>query len=193
MKLEKRNLGLELNRMANLPKKNVKEVVFHHSATPTNTTVESINNFHKNNRGWAGIGYHVLIEADGTAVEGRPLNKEGVHAARPANGESWAVCLIGNFEQQSPTEAQYETARRVWHWLTGLKPGLKATEHKDHMSTACPGRNFDLSKATAPIEESKTFYRVVTGSFENKKNAENRVKELERAGFRSFITTFTKE
>ncbi|GGE11703.1 hypothetical protein GCM10011571_11350 [Marinithermofilum abyssi] len=36
------------------------------------------------------------------------------------------------------------------------------------------------------------FYRVVTGSFENKKNAEERMEELKKKGFDSFIDVYKK-
>jgi N-acetylmuramoyl-L-alanine amidase len=38
----------------------------------------------------------------------------------------------------------------------------------------------------------KTFYRVVTGSFTDRKNAEKRVMELKKSGFDSFIDVYKK-
>jgi N-acetylmuramoyl-L-alanine amidase len=38
----------------------------------------------------------------------------------------------------------------------------------------------------------KTFYRVVTGSFADRKNAEKRVMELKKSGFDSFIDVYKK-
>jgi N-acetylmuramoyl-L-alanine amidase len=56
---------------------------------------------------------------------------------------------------------------------------------------------FDLKRKAAPKPEPKpepkpsepngTYYRVVTGSFEDKANAEERVAKLKKAGFESFI------
>lgn len=40
--------------------------------------------------------------------------------------------------------------------------------------------------------ESNTYYRVVTGSYSNKDNAEEQVKKLKKDGYDSFITTFKK-
>ena len=31
-------------------------------------------------RGWSDIGYHYLIDRDGTVTEGRPIEKSGAHA-----------------------------------------------------------------------------------------------------------------
>ena len=36
--------------------------------------------------------------------------------------------------------------------------------------------------------DAKTFYRVVTGSFEDRSNANDRISELKKAGFESFIS-----
>lgn len=37
---------------------------------------------------------------------------------------------------------------------------------------------------------SKTFYRVVAGSYNHKENAENQMKRLKKAGFDSFIAIY---
>lgn len=43
-----------------------------------------------------------------------------------------------------------------------------------------------------PKPKSNVFYRVVTGSFQDKKNAEERVAALKKKGFDSFIDVYTK-
>lgn len=40
--------------------------------------------------------------------------------------------------------------------------------------------------------DEETFYRVVTGSYNDKANAEKRVQELKKAGFESFIAVYKK-
>lgn len=46
--------------------------------------------------------------------------------------------------------------------------------------------------ATKPETDGKTMYRVVTGSFSDKENAEQRVKELKAKGFDSFLDAYKK-
>ncbi len=41
--------------------------------------------------------------------------------------------------------------------------------------------------------ESSTYYRVITGSFKYRENAEARVEELKKAGFDSFISVYKKD
>ncbi len=52
-------------------------------------------------------------------------------------------------------------------------------------------KGLKLRKKPKPVEAG-TFYRVVTGSFKNRKNAEDRVADLDKAGFDSFIDVFRK-
>lgn len=40
--------------------------------------------------------------------------------------------------------------------------------------------------------DNSTYYRVVTGSYKDRKNADNRVKELKKKGFDSFIDIYKK-
>jgi len=192
VEIKKRNFQIHADRMANMPRTNVKHGNFHHSAGNPMGTAAGINRWHIDGRGWAGIGYHFVIDAEGTIYQGRDLTKEGVHAGRPANGNSWAICLLGNFENYAPTDEQYAASQWLWDHLNKIKK-ITPEEHRDHMNTACPGKYFDLKEATKPLpKEPELFYRVVTGSFGEKENAERRVRELDKAGFQSFITTFKK-
>jgi N-acetylmuramoyl-L-alanine amidase len=52
---------------------------------------------------------------------------------------------------------------------------------------------FNVKYVPEPVEEKGVFYRVVTGSFKNRKNADERVAELKKAGFTSFIDQYFKE
>lgn len=48
-----------------------------------------------------------------------------------------------------------------------------------------------ISKPSKPIVEGQ-FYRVVTGSYSDRKNADNQVTKLKKAGFYSFIDIYKK-
>jgi N-acetylmuramoyl-L-alanine amidase len=50
-----------------------------------------------------------------------------------------------------------------------------------------------LKKKVVATPKGKTYYRVVTGSFEDRKNAEERIAALKKVGFDSFIDIYTKE
>ena len=42
-------------------------------------------------------------------------------------------------------------------------------------------------------EKADTFYRVVTGSYKDRENAEEKLEELKNAGFDSFLVIYEKE
>lgn len=53
-------------------------------------------------------------------------------------------------------------------------------------------KHYGLKKKAKPKPKSNTFYRVVTGSFQDRENAEQRVNELKKKGFDSFIDVYKK-
>lgn len=55
-------------------------------------------------------------------------------------------------------------------------------------------KTFGLKKKSTPklAPKKNVFYRVITGSFQDRKNAEKRVAELKKAGFESFIDIYEK-
>lgn len=134
---------VETNLKFNALKKrsSTKRAIIHHSAS-SDVSAATIHGWHKN-QGWAGIGYHFVIRANGTIERGRPEHTIGAHAGPKGNGDSIGICLAGNFETGKPAEAQVTAL--VWLLKDYLFPKygeLKVIGHKDVMATACPGRNF---------------------------------------------------
>lgn len=119
-----------------------KYLVVHHSASPRETTsVETIYGWHVRDRGWADIGYHWVITADGEIHPARPLTMQGAHAPK-VNPESWAVCVVGdntrNSEKWSP--AQCYSLVRLISAIRLLLPDVEVIGHRDTgQATACPG------------------------------------------------------
>ena len=123
-----------------IPRKGTDLIVIHHAAMPTTTSRADIHELHLSN-GWAGIGYHKLIFADGSVENGRPENVIGAHAAG-ANRRSLGIVLVGNFDQGLPSEIQLDAAVRLslelmqkYHVpLQRVMPHRAVTE-----GTVCPG------------------------------------------------------
>lgn len=61
---------------------------------PTSAKVAEIRRWHTQDRGWSDIGYHLVIDRDGTVATGRPMGKIGAHVSGHNPG-SIGVCLIG--------------------------------------------------------------------------------------------------
>ena len=114
----------------------IKRIYIHHTATPrVTTTFEWVDNFHKE-KGWGGIGYHYFIDAGGTLKQGRPDKEVGAHV-KWDNQESIGICLAGNFEEETPTDAQIKTLTQLLQKLChqyNIKP-TAIWGHRDRTRT----------------------------------------------------------
>lgn len=103
--------------------------------------LESIRNAHLS-RGWADIGYHYIIDPAGRVWQGRPLNLQGAHV-KDGNPGNLGVMVLGNFEIQRPTTAQFSTLDQfVAHQMRQYRVSIRNVyTHQEMRPTACPGRS----------------------------------------------------
>ena len=75
--------------------RDIRAIVIHCSASPDGKpfTRDDIDRWHRE-RGWRMIGYHRVIEIDGTVKVGRKLKEVGAHVAGQ-NSHTVGVCMIG--------------------------------------------------------------------------------------------------
>lgn len=132
-----------------------KRITVHHSADrdppPLDGTVaasaaavRSIQKAHVEGKDthYGDIGYHFVIDPYGKVFQGRELKYQGAHASGDNNVQNIGVCLIGNFDNERPTEAALAALRKM---LDELRSDYKIARssvytHKDLKSTDCPGR-----------------------------------------------------
>lgn len=148
------------------------EIIVHCSATradwwahlPTSEKVAEIRRWHVKDRGWKDIGYHYLIDRNGTVATGRPLEQVGAHV-QGRNIGTIGVCLIGGhgsaetdrFEQHFTV--QQDKALR--HLLADLQHRYKISKvsgHNQYAAKACPGFNVPKwlnAPAQKPVEHKK--------------------------------------
>lgn len=128
----------------------VKKLVVHHSASARSSTKKSdIDLWHKQ-RGFAQIGYHKVIESNGSIVAGRPEATQGAHA-KGTNSDSLGVCVVGNFEKEHPSPAQITSLISVLtDWCKVYK--LNSSNIYGHTNvlggttkTSCPGKHLNAS------------------------------------------------
>ena len=131
--------NLQFNR-THTPRKSTEYLVIHHGASSKTETAESYHRMHQN-RGWYGIGYHYIIEWDGTIKRGRPENVIGAHSV-PVNSNSIGICLVGDFTKHEPSKAQLNSLVWLVKDILTRYPKLKIVRHKDTDATACPGHLF---------------------------------------------------
>lgn len=103
--------------------------------------MERIRKAHLQRR-FGDIGYHVIIDRKGRLWEGRSLRYQGAHV-RDENEHNFGVMVLGNFDKQVPTRAQYdrllETVRSVTaHYGFSHR---RVYTHRELGRTSCPGRH----------------------------------------------------
>ena len=119
-------------------------VVIHHSANYGADDIDTllyIQDRHRSERGWADVAYHFFVGKTGTLYEGRALNVRGTHVAGHNTG-SVGVCLLGNYEEQTPPLEQLASALLLVDWLAHTLALTHLAGHFEFNSdTVCPGAN----------------------------------------------------
>ena len=120
----------------------IRYLVVHCSDTPEDDPlgVRGIHAMHLG-FGWDGIGYHKVIDRDGSIEAGRPEYWVGAHV-KGHNHESLGVCLIGRTEFAPEQMDSLETVLKDWK---SRYPAAEIRGHCDFPSTekTCP--NFDAA------------------------------------------------
>jgi len=129
--------------------RNIEEIIIHCSATPEGRDVstEEIRQWHLD-RGWSDIGYHFVVELDGTVYDGRPLEIAGAHA-RGHNSQSIGVCYVGGVDSdmEAKDTRTNEQAIALVELITSLKerfPEAIVIGHRDVSEKECP--SFDATE-----------------------------------------------
>lgn len=125
----------------------LKRIIWHHTGDDyTGDQFDKINAAHKARdfpKSKAGfyVGYHYLIEHDGSIRQARALDEIGAHD-RGENLDSAGIALAGNFNITLPGEAQTLSACKVLgEMLSALKISITNIEpHRRDDHTACPGK-----------------------------------------------------
>lgn len=105
--------------------------------------LEAIRRAHRS-KGWGDIGYHYAVDRGGRVWECRPINWQGAHV-KDRNEGNIGVVTLGNFEVQSPTQAQIAALNRHVSWLM-VNYSVQVKKVYTHREwpgaqTACPGTN----------------------------------------------------
>lgn len=131
----------------------IEKIICHHPAS--RGTMEANHDFHRNTRGWNGLGYDFWIDFDGTIYEVRGRNV-GAHSGANWNGRSYGPCFRGNLHEHEMTDEQLESG--IW-LITKLcrEEGLTTNEivgHRDVSATVCPGKNFRMKELRAGVDKA---------------------------------------
>lgn len=144
----------------------INEIIIHCTATRpdwwTGTSAEvktnEVRNWHTS-KGWSDIGYHYLIDRDGTVVTGRPLDRTGAHV-KGHNTGTVGISLFGGFGGSAGdsfadnfTEDQERALLDLIAKLKADHPSItKISGHNQYAAKACPCFSVPawLKKAQSP-------------------------------------------
>jgi len=131
------------------PKRKIKYIVIHCTATPQTTTLESIRSYWKNQRGWGDTpGYHYLINPDGEVIQllDEKENSYGVYAH---NSECISIAYKGGVDKSNKpvdnrTRAQQHAMFDLIVEISNRYPDAEILGHRDFagVKKACP--SFDV-------------------------------------------------
>lgn len=143
---------------ANL-EKNWTAIVIHHSGT-TSGNAALFDRYHRQNKGWEGVGYDFVIGNGEGARDGQVevtfrWRRQMVGAHCKTDETNWAnenavgICLVGNFNAENPSPAQIKSLVRLIRFLQHRYhiPESRIYGHQDVPGariTDCPGKNFPI-------------------------------------------------
>ena len=137
-----------------------KHIVLHHSGTELGN-IKGMDEYHRRRRHMEnGLAYHFVIGngrgmGDGEVGVGKRWTSQlnGGHLASDSLNEvAIGICLVGNFDKQSPTKKQLASLKALLETLRD-RCNLPASAVKTHQQinpvyTRCPGRHFPVSTFT---------------------------------------------
>lgn len=133
----------------------ISEIIVHCTATrpawmlasKTSEKVAEVRRWHVEDRGWKDIGYHFLIDRDGTVAEGRPLDQVGAHTQGHNTG-TVGISLFGGHGSAATdkfsahyTPEQDKALRALIENISAAYKITKVSGHNEYAAKACPGFN----------------------------------------------------
>jgi len=131
----------------------ISEIIVHCTATrpewmsgkPTSEKVAEVRRWHVEDHGWKDIGYHFLVDRDGTVAKGRPIEQVGAHTM-DHNVGSIGISLFGGHGsvangkfEDSFTLLQDAALHALIVKLTAIYKIAKVSGHNQYAAKACPG------------------------------------------------------
>lgn len=115
------------------------------AGSPAEAKRDEIDRWHRE-RGFSQIGYHYIIDRDGTILIGRPVEQVGAHV-KGHNTNSIGICLLGGFGSNENdsfadhyTVEQATALRDLIDRLQVQYPTIKHVRgHNEVAAKACPG------------------------------------------------------
>jgi N-acetylmuramoyl-L-alanine amidase len=137
----------------------IRKIAVHHSATKTGSA-EAFARFHTEHNGWPGIGYHYVVEKDGTVKKTNNLSTVSYHVGQ-SNRIAVGVCFTGHYDIDTPPDVQLEAgAQLIAELMRGL-PWLTTddiwghTHFPGYAKKSCPGTRFPLARLKQIVQQTR--------------------------------------
>lgn len=142
----------------------ITDITLHHSGsaeplTEDDDPVEKLQQLYEwgaEERNWWDVPYHYLVDLDGTVYEGRNPQYAGDTNTRYDTRGHLLVTVMGNYDQQEPTDKQVEAISELMAWSAD-KYDLTEEDisgHYDLADTGCPGTHLRDVLKNGTLHES---------------------------------------
>ncbi len=177
--------------------------------------VRAIYQYHAVNRGWGDVGYHYLIDEDGQIYEGKSGGKYVVGGHAYCNNvNTLGVALLGNFEEEKPSQNQmkalqwliddladtYDIDLRTSVTYHGETYASPIVGHGDLVSTSCPGFYVrqTLAQVRSHVEDgdlsaSISFPKKPSSSKSSRSSSQSRTRSARSTSSASSTRTLIRE
>ena len=122
----------------------IEEIIVHCSSTEAGRDIKAadIRRWHIEGNGWKDIGYHYVIDIDGTIEVGRPIDQTGAHTTNH-NKTTIGICYVGGLWNGKPKDTRtLKQQASLVQLIKSLKvcfPTIKKVSgHRDYAAKACP-------------------------------------------------------
>jgi hypothetical protein len=141
-------------------KQDIEHITIHHSGVAFTDNdkilgkLRSMQKYHMGKKkGFVDISYHFIVDLEGRVYEGRPTWARGETQTDYDTDGHLLICVVGNYDDQVPGEAQIESLSLLCAWAMqefDLPAGAIAG-HRDHAHTACPGKNLQAVVSSGEV------------------------------------------
>ena len=146
----------------------ITEIIVHTTATraswmegnATSAKVAEIRRWHVKDNGWSDIGYHLLIDRDGTIASGRPIERDGAHTKGRNTGTIGVALIGGHGGAETDQFSDHYTAAQEASLVTLINDlnrrfgKLALSGHNQWAAKACPCFNVPkwwAARSGAPV------------------------------------------
>ncbi len=127
------------------PRHTPDRITIHHTVqgdVSGTAAVRAVQNIHMDDNGWADVGYHFIVDRDGTIYEGNPELLVGAHVASQNTG-NLGIAMVGSFDRETLDAPQKRAVAALVNHLASRYSipitRARVKGHGERLATACPG------------------------------------------------------